>query len=173
MRDNRRNQQPNRKISSITDDVYFFARYTCIPKWKKYKESNKTLYTIFSWIDAIVFALVAVYFINLYLFQNYQIPTSSLEQTLKVGDFLFVSKCSYGPRIPNTPLSFPLVQNTFPWGTKSYIEHPQWEYKRLKGFDTIESGDIVVFNFPAGDTVPPIVTEPNEPSRRRTYPARS
>ena len=122
--------------------------------WKKYKESNKTLYTIFSWIDAIVFALVAVYFINLYLFQNYQIPTSSLEQTLKVGDFLFVSKCSYGPRIPNTPLSFPLVQNTFPWGTKSYIEHPQWEYKRLKGFDTIESGDIVVFNFPAGDTVP-------------------
>ncbi|MGM9795341.1 MAG: S26 family signal peptidase [Candidatus Aphodosoma sp.] len=122
--------------------------------WKKYKERNKTLYTIFSWIDAIVFALIAVYFINLYLFQNYQIPTSSLEQTLKVGDFLFVSKCSYGPRIPNTPLSFPLVQNTFPWGTKSYIEHPQWGYKRLKGFDTIESGDIVVFNFPAGDTVP-------------------
>lgn len=122
--------------------------------WKKYKETNKTLFTIFSWIDAIVFALIAVYFINMYLFQNYQIPTSSLEQTLKVGDFLFVSKCSYGPRIPNTPLSFPLVQNTFPWGTKSYIDKPQWEYKRLKGFDTIESGDIVVFNFPAGDTVP-------------------
>lgn len=122
--------------------------------WKRYKDTNKTLYTIFSWVDAIVFALIAVYFINLYLFQNYQIPTSSLEQTLKVGDFLFVSKCSYGPRIPNTPLSFPLVQNTFPWGMKSYIEKPQWEYKRLKGFDTIESGDIVVFNFPAGDTVP-------------------
>ena len=122
--------------------------------WKRYKDTNKTLSTIFSWIDAIVFALIAVYFINLYLFQNYQIPTSSLEQTLKVGDFLFVSKCSYGPRIPNTPLSFPLVQNTFPWGMKSYIEKPQWEYKRLKGFDTIESGDIVVFNFPAGDTVP-------------------
>lgn len=122
--------------------------------WKRYKDTNKTLYTIFSWVDAIVFALIAVYFINLYLFQNYQIPTSSLEQTLKVGDFLFVSKCSYGPRVPNTPLSFPLVQNTFPWGMKSYIEKPQWEYKRLKGFDTIESGDIVVFNFPAGDTVP-------------------
>lgn len=121
--------------------------------WKKYKETNHTLYVVCSWVDAILFALVAVYFINLYIFQNYQIPSSSLEQTLKVGDFLMVSKCSYGPRVPNTPLSFPLVQNTFPWGHKSYIEHPQWEYRRLKGWDTIERGDIVVFNFPAGDTV--------------------
>src|SRR5574344_1584436 len=117
----------------------FITKYIPYDWWKKYKTTNKTLYTICSWVDAIVFALIAVYFINLYLFQNYQIPTSSLEQTLKVGDFLFVSKCSYGPRVPNTPLSFPLVQNTFPWGMKSYIEKPQWEYKRLKGFDTIES----------------------------------
>lgn len=121
--------------------------------WKKYKDTNRTLYKVCSWVDAILFALIAVYFINIYIFQNYQIPSSSLEQTLKVGDFLMVSKCSYGPRVPNTPLSFPLVQNTFPWGHKSYIEKPQWEYKRLKGWDTIERGDIVVFNFPAGDTV--------------------
>ena len=90
----------------------FVTRFIPWDFWKKTK--NKVLYTIFSWIDAIVFALVAVYFINLYLFQNYQIPTSSLEKSLLVGDFLFVSKASYGPRIPNTPFSFPLVQHTFP-----------------------------------------------------------
>lgn len=130
--------------------------------WKKIK--NRTLYTICSWIDAIVFALIAVYFINQYLFQNYQIPSSSLEKSLLVGDFLFVSKASYGPRIPNTPLSMPLVQHTFPeWlgGGKSYIEKPQWEYRRLAGFDTISRGDIVVFNFPAGDTVPTKVSNPD------------
>ncbi len=127
--------------------------------WRNFK--NKTLVTIFSWIDAIVFALVAVYFINLYLFQNYQIPSSSLEQTLKVGDFLAVSKCSYGPRIPNTPFSAPLVQHTFPWGSKSYLENPQWEYRRLKGWDSVEAGDIVVFNFPAGDTVPKNISNPD------------
>ena len=134
----------------------FVTKFIPYDWWKKYKDTNKTLYTICSWIDAIVFALVAVYFINLYLFQNYQIPTSSLEKSLLVGDYLFVSKASYGPRIPNTPLSFPLVQHTFPeWlgGGKSYIEKPQWEYRRLKGWDTVEKGDIVVFNFPAGDTV--------------------
>lgn len=129
----------------------FITKFIHWDFWKKTK--NKTLYTVFSWLDSIIFALVAVYFINLYLFQNYQIPTSSLEKTLLVGDFLFVSKASYGPRIPNTPLSAPLVQHTFPWGTKSYIESPQWEYRRLKGFSSVQRGDIVVFNFPTGDTV--------------------
>ncbi len=131
----------------------FTTKYINWSWWRKYKDTNPTLYTICSWIDAIVFALVAVYFINLYLFQNYQIPSSSLEKTLLVGDYLYVSKAAYGPRVPNTPLSFPLVQHTFPWGWKSYIENPQWEYKRLKGYDEIEREDIVVFNFPAGDTV--------------------
>ena len=138
--------------------------------WRKYKpltkeeiaqgktnpKANAALYTLFSWIDAILFALIAVYFINLYLFQNYQIPSSSLEKSLRVGDFLFVSKASYGARVPNTPLSMPLVQHTFSaWlgGGKSYIEKPQWKYKRLAGWDKPEKGDIVVFNFPAGDTV--------------------
>ncbi len=121
--------------------------------WKKTK--NKHLYTLCSWIDAIIFALVAVYFINLYLFQNYQIPSSSLEKSLLVGDFLMVSKVSYGPRVPMTPLSMPLTQHTMPGtkDTKSYIEWPKWDYKRLSGLDTIKAMDIVVFNFPAGDTV--------------------
>ena len=137
----------------------FITKFIPWDWWKKTK--NKTLYKVFSWIDAIVFALIAVYFINLYLFQNYQIPTSSLEKTLLVGDFLFVSKASYGPRIPNTPLSFPLVQSTFPWGMKSYIKSPQWEYRRLKGFSSIKRGDIVVFNFPPGDTVPTKINNPD------------
>ncbi len=131
----------------------FITRFVPWTWWKKSK--NKTFLAVMGWVDAIVFALVAVYFINTYLFQNYQIPTSSLEKSLLVGDFLFVSKASYGPRVPNTPLSFPLVQHTFPViNTKSFLEKPQWDYKRLKGFDSIERDDIVVFNFPTGDTVP-------------------
>lgn len=120
--------------------------------WKNSK--NATVRSIMSWVDAIIFALVAVYFVNIYFFQNYQIPSSSLEKTLLVGDFLFVSKMSYGPRVPNTPLSMPLAQHTLPIvNTKSYIEWPQWDYKRVKGFGDVKLNDIVVFNFPAGDTV--------------------
>lgn len=135
--------------------VVFDAFVTGFIPWTWWKKSeNKAVLAIMGWVDAIVFALVAVYFINTYLFQNYQIPTSSLEKSLLVGDFLFVSKASYGPRVPNTPLSFPLVQHTFPLlNCKSFIEHPQWDYKRLKGFDSVKRNDIVVFNFPTGDTV--------------------
>ena len=121
--------------------------------WKKSK--NKTFKSIMDWVDAIIFALAAVYVINIYFFQNYQIPSSSLEKSLLVGDFLFVSKMSYGPRVPNTPISFPLAQHTLPiLNIKSYLDKPQWNYKRVKGFGKIERNDIVVFNFPAGDTVP-------------------
>ena len=120
--------------------------------WKKSK--NEPFRKTMEWVDAILFALVAVYFINTFFFQNYQIPTSSLEKSLLVGDFLAVSKLSYGPRAPITPLSFPLAQHTMPVvGGKSYIEKPQWKYKRLKGFGKVERNDIVVFNFPTGDTV--------------------
>jgi len=138
----------------------FITKFVPYTWWKESK--NKTFRSIMSWVDAIVFALVAVYFINTYLFQNYQIPTSSLEKSLLVGDFLLVSKASYGARVPNTPLSLPLVQNTLPiLNCKSYLEKPQWEYRRLKGWDKIERGDIVVFNFPAGDTVPVKVNNPD------------
>lgn len=120
--------------------------------WKKAK--NPLVRSVMSWVDAIVFALVAVYFVNIYIFQNYQIPSSSLEKSLLVGDFLYVSKMSYGPRVPNTPLSLPLTQHTLPiLNTKSYIEWPQWSYKRVAGFGKVKRNDIVVFNFPAGDTV--------------------
>lgn len=131
-------------------DIYITKKI----RWTWWKESKSTaVRSIMSWIDAIVFAAVAVYFVNIFLFQNYQIPSSSLEKTLLVGDYLYVSKLSYGPRVPNTPLSMPLTQHTLPWGGKSYLEWPKWEYKRVPGFGKVKRGDIVVFNFPAGDTV--------------------
>ena len=133
----------------------FDAYVTKIVPWTWWRKSkNKTVRTAMSWVDAIVFALLAVYLVNIYFFQNYQIPTSSLEKSLLVGDFLFVSKMSYGPRAPMTPLTMPLTQHTMPvTGTKSYIDWPQWDYKRVKGLGHVKHGDIVVFNYPTGDTV--------------------
>lgn len=132
----------------------FDALTTHIIKWKWWKNiKNKNLYQIMDWIDAIVFALVAVYFVNIYLFQNYAIPSSSLEKSLLVGDHLYVSKVAYGPRKPMTPLTMPLTQNKFPGGGKSYFDKPQWPYERIKGFRTIKQNEIVVFNYPSGDTL--------------------
>ena len=128
--------------------------------WKHTK--NKALKSVMSWVDAIVYALILVYFIFLYVGQNYQIPSSSLEKSLLVGDYLWVNKMVYGPRVPNTPLHFPLAQNTLPIvGCKSYIDYPQWDYHRLKGYRNVERNDIVVFNFPAGDTVALKVQNPD------------
>ena len=121
--------------------------------WTWWKElENPVTRTIMSWVDAIVFALVAVYFVNIYFFQNYTIPSSSLEKSLLVGDYLFVSKMSYGPRVPQTPLSLPLVQHTLPNGMKSYSELIKWDYKRVSPKPVVLN-DIVVFNYPSGDTV--------------------
>jgi signal peptidase I len=122
--------------------------------WQWWKNSEGPVRFVMSWVDALVFALVAVYFINLFFFQNYVIPSSSLEKSLLTGDYLFVSKASYGPRIPQTPLTMPLTQHTLPvFQCKSYIEWPQWEYRRAKGLGRVQLNDIVVFNYPAGDTL--------------------
>ena len=120
--------------------------------WKKREGPNNK---IVEWIDALIFAVIAVTLINIFLFQNYKIPTGSMEKTLQIGDHLFVSKLKYGPKIPNTPLSFPFAQHTMPLttNTKSYLEWIKAPYKRLTGFTHIKNDDIVVFNFPEGDTV--------------------
>lgn len=118
--------------------------------WKKSK--SRTVRAVMSWVDAIVYALILVYFVFAFVGQNYQIPSSSLEKTLLTGDYLWVNKMVYGPRVPMTPVHFPLVHNTF-LGHKSYLDNPSVSYKRLKGLRSVEEGDIVVFNFPAGDTV--------------------
>ena len=150
----------------------FTTKYINYSWWRKYKDTRPMLYTVCSWVDAIVFALVAVYFINLYIFQNYQIPSSSLEKTLRVGDFLYVSKMAYGARVPQTPLSMPLVQHTMPeWlgGGQSYFYHPHWGYKRLAGWTSPQKGDIVVFNFPAGDTVCSLMQNPDYYTLKHYY----
>jgi len=141
-------------LGLIVVPFIFDAYITKKIKWQWWKESEGPTRWIMSWVDAIVFALVAVYFINLFFFQNYVIPSSSLEKSLLTGDYLFVSKVSYGPRIPQTPLTMPLTQHTLPvLDCKSYIEWPQWDYRRAKGLGTVELNDIVVFNYPAGDTI--------------------
>ena len=143
----------------LLGDIYL-TQFLPWGAWKGLE--NKTLRTIMSWVDAIVYALVLVYFLFLFVGQNYQIPSSSLEKSLLTGDFLWVNKVVYGPRVPQTPLHFPLAQNTLPiLNCKSYIENPQLEYHRLKGLRNVERMDIVVFNFPAGDTVALKVTNPD------------
>ncbi len=105
------------------------------------------------WFDAAIFAVVAATLIRMFVFEAYVIPTGSMEKTLLVNDYLFVSKMSYGERVPNTPLSFPFVHNTLPFGTaKSYLEWIKLPYTRWFA-QKVKRNDIVVFNFPAGDTV--------------------
>ncbi len=120
--------------------------------WKKdYKEGEKRN-ALLDWLDAIIFAVVVVTFINVFFFQAYKIPSSSMESSLYTGDHLFVSKLTYGPRIPQTPLTIPFTHNVF-MGHESYSTVIRSDYKRLKGLRNVEEGDYVVFGFPHGDTV--------------------
>jgi signal peptidase I len=136
---------------AVIFDIYVTQKVNWTP-WKKRKGKNST---VVEWIDALIFAVIAVTFINVFFFQNYKIPTGSMEKSLLIGDHLYVSKTKYGPKIPNTPLAFPFTQHTLPFteNIKSYLEWITLPYKRLKGFKTIKNDDIVVFNFPEGDTV--------------------
>lgn len=117
---------------------------------KRYKKSAAR-----EWIDAAVFAVVAATLIRTFIFEAYTIPTESMERTLLINDFLFVSKMSYGARLPITPLSFPFVHNTMPGSatTPSYLKWIQLPYERLPGFGKIKRNDVVVFNVPVGDTI--------------------
>lgn len=123
--------------------------------WKKKNPPNGKQTKLVEWIDAIIFAVIAASFIRMFFIEAYTIPTSSMEKSLLVGDYLFVSKTAYGPKTPNTPLSFPFVHNTLPLSKnkKSYVEWIKRPYKRLKGFGKIKNDDVVVFHFPEGDTV--------------------
>jgi signal peptidase I len=119
--------------------------------WKKRKGKNSAF---IEWLDALIFAVIAVTLINIFLFQNYRIPTPSMEKSLLVGDHLFVSKLAYGPRMPNTPIAFPFTQHTMPLTKgKSWSNLVIWPYKRLAGGGKVKNNDPIVFNFPAGDTV--------------------
>ncbi len=131
-------------------DVYVSQKF-----WgpvKALRARNKAFRNVYD----LVYAVVFVTLIKIFFFAFYVIPTPSMEKSLLVGDYLLVSKISYGPAVPNTPISFPLVHNTMPLSNgmrKSYVEWPRWKYHRLKGLGSVKRGDAVVFNVPAGDTV--------------------
>ena len=138
---------------AVIFDIYVTKKV----KWafwrKKHKEGSKAN-GLFEWIDALVFAVVAATFIRMFFFEAYTIPTSSMEKTLMTGDYLFVSKLQYGPKVPQTPISFPLVHNVMPViGGESYSTIIQNGYRRLKGFSNVKRDEIVVFGFPHGDTI--------------------
>lgn len=124
--------------------------------WKKKatdpnkKKKSKTR----EWADAIIFAVIAATIIRVFFIEAYTIPTGSMERSLMIGDFLFVSKVNYGARIPMTPVAFPFAHHTMPiTGGKAYYDGVQWKYRRLPGLSDIKRNDVVVFNFPEGDTV--------------------
>jgi len=122
--------------------------------WTFWKKRNGNNNAFIEWLDALIFAVIAVSLINIFLFQNYRIPTPSMEKSLLVGDHLFVSKLAYGPRMPNTPIAFPFTQHTMPLTKgKSWSNLVIWPYKRLVGGGKVKNNDPIVFNFPAGDTV--------------------
>lgn len=122
--------------------------------WKRTKKRGNFTDTLLDWVDAIIFAVIAAMVIKIFWFEAFTIPSPSMEKTLYTGDYLFVTKLAYGPKIPQTPLSVPLVHNTLPLsGKESYSTLIQNKYRRLKGFGRVKRGDIVVFSFPNGDTV--------------------
>lgn len=124
-------------------------KFTGLPDYKKEKKGFAR-----EWTEAIIFAIIAATIIRTFFIEAYTIPTPSMEQSLLVGDYLFVSKANYGARIPMTPISFPLTHHTIPiLNIKSYVEWQKLPYFRLPGWGQIERYDATVFNFPAGDTV--------------------
>lgn len=136
-------------------------RYIGVELTKNYKKSG-----VREWIDAAVFAIVAASLIRTFIFEAYTIPTPSMEKTLLVNDFLFVSKFSYGPRIPNTPIAMPFVHHTMPFtGTKSYSEIVKLPYKRWFA-SPVKRNDVMVFNFPVNDT---LINDEMEYGSRKTY----
>lgn len=145
-------------LSVVIQGCILLFYFTIDPSKKKTK--------LREWTDAIVFAVVAATLIRMFLIEAYTIPTSSMEKSLLIGDFLFVSKVSYGARVPNTPLAFPFTHHSFPeklignipfpivGGKQSYLEWIKWPYRRLAGFGSIKNNDVVVFNYPMEDFRP-------------------
>ena len=134
------------------------VKYVGPRDWKKIKKSTSR-----EWGEAIIFAIIAATVIRTFLLEAFTIPSPSMEKSMLVGDYLFVSKVNYGPRSPMTPISFPLAHHTMPvLGTKSYVEWFEMPYFRLPGLGDVERNDAAVFNFPHGDT---IINQPDMSTR--------
>ncbi len=138
---------------------FIYLPYLAWSAKEKYYDPSKEPPVIKSaireWVDAIIFAVIAASIIRIFLIEAYTIPTSSMEKSMLVGDYLFVSKLSYGPKVPNTPVAFPFVHHTLPLtqSTKSYVEWIKLPYYRFPGLSEIKNMDVVVFNYPDGDTL--------------------
>ncbi len=141
----------------IVGDVLFWETINWQFWKKKEKKKKKEKSEIKSWFNAILFAVVAATILRTFLIEAYTIPTSSMEKSLLIGDFLFVSKVSYGPRVPMTPIAFPLVHHTLPFTKKTpaYLKWIQLNHYRMKGLGDVERNDCVVFNYPADDALHP------------------
>ena len=138
--------------TNILAHMAFWTKKETVTTTETNKKKKKPVWR--EWLDAGVFAIVAATLIRTFFFEAYTIPTGSMEGTMLVNDYLFVTKMAYGPRIPMTPLAVPLVHNTMPFtGGKSYTEAVQWKYHRIPGFGHVERNDVVVFNYPCGDTI--------------------
>lgn len=132
----------------------YFTRVVHWRFWRKKNPSSKKQFLINEWLDALIFAILAAVFIRIFIVEAYTIPSPSMEKTLLTGDYIFVSKLHYGPKLPNTPLSFPFTHHTMPLlKTKSYVTWLEMPYKRLGGLSRIKRGDVIVFNYPDGDSV--------------------
>ena len=120
--------------------------------WRRKEKKGNFTDTLLDWLDAGIFAVIAAMVIKIFWFEAFTIPSPSMEKTLLTGDYLFVSKLAYGPKVPQTPVSVPLVHNSI-FGKESYSTVIQNKYRRLKGFGKVNREDIVVFSFPHGDSV--------------------
>ena len=137
------------KAPVVGSIIFFVIWELAVWGYYVYRYNFRHLHRVGEWVDAIMFAVIAATVIRSMFIELYQIPTSSMEKSLLVGDFLFVNKMSYGTRLTMTPLSFPFAHHTMPWiNTKAYSEAIKFPYYRLPGFGKIKNGDVVVFNWP-------------------------
>ena len=149
-------------VPLIAGDILFWETISWQFWKKKEKKKPKSKSEFRSWIDAIGFAIIAATILRTFLIEAYTIPTSSMEKSMLIGDFLFVSKVAYGPRVPMTPIAVPLVHHTVPFfGIKSYSESLKFPYHRMKGLGKIKRNDCVVFNWPAEKLGRPIDKKEN------------
>jgi len=154
---------------------HFITRLLPVRKIKDFIRLPVIITETIDWIGAVITALVFVLIVRTLFIEAYTIPTPSMEQSLMVGDYLFVSKLSYGPRVPNTPLAFPFTHNKMPFSEtkKSFSERIYWPYKRLAGFGNVKHNDVVVFNFPEGDTIVEELPDQNYYGLTRNYGRRT
>jgi signal peptidase I len=147
-------------VKGIIFGFYFLPKWGFDPHVKylgqsvnpEFKETHKVALKKSSgqeWSEAIIFAVVAATLIRTFFIEAYTIPTASMERSLLIGDFLFVSKVNYGPRTPMTPIAFPFAHHTMPLlNTKAYWDGWELPYYRLPGLSDVKKGDVVVFNYP-------------------------